>query len=104
MLATELVAAGWLCPNNVSEFGAYCAASSDQRARSERETADQIYLHAGGPGIHAGVKDSDEHASAIILGEPGEIRSGASFFFGEQPVEGERFFVRMGSHDSKERQ
>lgn len=34
-----------------------------------------------------------------MLGEPGKIRRGASFFFGEQPVEGERFFVRMSSHD-----
>lgn len=59
------------------------------------------YLHAGGPGVHAGVEDGDEHASAVILGKPSEVRRGAGFFLGEQPVEGERFFGRMSSHDPK---
>lgn len=68
------------------------------------KAAGQIYLHAGGPGIHAGVEDSDEHSPAIVLGEPGEIGRGAGFFLGEQPVEGERFLGRMSSHDQKERQ
>lgn len=57
------------------------------------------YLHAGGPGVHAGVEDSDEHPSAIVLGEPGEVRRGAGFFFGQQPVEGERLFGGVSSHD-----
>lgn len=61
----------------------------------------RLYLHAGGPGIHAGIEDSDEHSSAIVLGEPGEIRRGAGFFFGEQPVEGERFLGRVSSHDRR---
>lgn len=60
-----------------------------------------MYLHAGGPGIHAGVQYSDKHPSAIVLGEPGEIRRGAGFFFGEEPVKGERFFGRVSSHDQK---
>lgn len=66
-----------------------------------REAVTQLYLHAGGPGIHAGVEDGDKHSAAVIFGEPGEKRRGAGFFLGEQPVEGERFLVRMRGHDSR---
>lgn len=61
------------------------------------------YLHAGGPGVHAGVEDRDKHPSAVEVGEPGQEGRGTCLFLGEQPVEGERLFVTMGRHGAKKK-